>query len=73
VLIADTENHVIRRYDPKSSKIMRVAGSGKQGRAGLNGPPLEIELDRPHGVYVARDGALYVADSSNGRIVKIEK
>jgi sugar lactone lactonase YvrE len=73
VLIADTENHVIRRYDSKSGKITRVAGTGKQGRAGLNGPPLEIELDRPHGVYVAADGALYIADSSNGRILKIER
>jgi sugar lactone lactonase YvrE len=73
VLIADTENHVIRRYDPKSKKITRVAGTGEQGRAGPGGPALEGQLDRPHGVYVARDGAIYVADSSNGRILKIEK
>jgi hypothetical protein len=73
VLIADSENHVIRRYDPESGSITRVAGSGKQGSGGLNGPALEVELDRPHGVYVAEDGSVFIADSSNGRVLKIEK
>jgi sugar lactone lactonase YvrE len=72
VLIADSENHVIRRYDPQTGKITRVAGTGKRGSGGLNGPPLEIELDRPHGVYVSREGTLYISDSGNGRVLKIE-
>lgn len=71
VIIADTENHVIRRYDPKSGVIERIAGSGKRGAGGLNGPPFEVELNQPHGVYVAKDGALYIADSSNHRVLKI--
>ena len=73
VLIADSENHVIRRYDPQTGKITRVAGTGKRGSVGLNGPPLELELDRPHGVYVSREGVLFISDSGNGRVLKIEK
>jgi len=73
VLIADTENHVIRKYVGKDGTIVRVAGSGKRGKAGLNGSPLEVELAQPHGVYVHRDGALYIADSSNDRILKVER
>lgn len=72
ILIADTENHVIRKYIGKDGTIVRVAGSGKKGKAGLNGSPLETELSQPHGVYVHRDGTLYIADSSNDRIVKLE-
>ena len=71
VLIADAENHVIRRYTPKDGKIARVAGTGRQGSAGLGGDPLACELARPHGVTVARDGTLYITDSYNDRILKI--
>jgi DNA-binding beta-propeller fold protein YncE len=72
VLIADTENHVIRKYLPREGKIIRVAGTGRKGDKGLDGPPLEAELNQPHGVYVRSDGTLYIADSSNNRILKIE-
>ncbi len=73
VLIADSENHVIRRYQPETGKISRVAGTGRRGRGRLDGPPLNVELDRPHGVFVAPDGALYISDSGNGRVLKVEQ
>lgn len=73
VLIADTENHVIRKYRPADGKIVRVAGSGKQGKGGVGGPAEHVELNQPHGVYVHRSGAIYIADSTNHRILKIEK
>ena len=34
---------------------------------------LGIPLKRPHGVWVRRDGALYVCDSYNDRILKLER
>jgi DNA-binding beta-propeller fold protein YncE len=71
VLIADAESHVVRRFDPKSGVISRVAGTGKKGTAGLGGDPLACELNRPHGVTVGPDGALYVTDSYNNRILRI--
>lgn len=71
VIIADAENNLIRRYVPKTGKILRVAGTGKQGRAGLDGPPAQCELARPHGVTVHRDGTLFITDSYNNRILKI--
>jgi len=72
VLIADTENHVIRKYLPREGKIIRVAGTGRKGRAGLGGPPRDAEFDRPHGVLARPDGVIYISDSSNNRILKIE-
>ncbi len=70
LLIADTENHVIRRYDPKTKLITRIAGTGKNGK-GAPGLPLETALDRPHGINVGADGALYISDSNNGRVLKL--
>ncbi len=73
VLIADAESNVIRRYDPKTGLITRVAGTGKKGTAGLGGDPLAAELNRPHGVTIAPDGALIITDSYNDRILRIPR
>lgn len=72
VLIADAENHLIRRYLPATGRIERVAGTGKKGAQGVGGDPLECELARPHGVTVhPQTGELYITDSYNNRILKI--
>jgi DNA-binding beta-propeller fold protein YncE len=72
VVIADTENHVIRKYLPREGKIVRIAGTGRAGRAGLNGPPLLAELKQPHGVNARPDSSIYISDSGNNRVLKIE-
>jgi DNA-binding beta-propeller fold protein YncE len=72
VLIADAENHVIRRYIPATGKIKRIAGTGKKGTSGLGGDPLDCELSRPHGVTIhPTTGQLHITDSYNNRILKI--
>jgi DNA-binding beta-propeller fold protein YncE len=71
VIIADAENNLIRKYVPATGKILRVASTGKKGAAGLDGPPEQCELSRPHGVTVHRDGTLFITDSYNNRILKI--
>jgi len=73
VLIADTENHVIRKYLTREGRIVRIAGTGRKGNKGVGGPPLEVELNQPHGVYVHLDGTLYISDSSNHRVLKVVK
>jgi sugar lactone lactonase YvrE len=73
VLIADTENHVIRKYQPKDGRIIRVAGTGKKGSAGVGGPPELAEFNQPHGVTVAPNGQIYISDASNGRVLRIER
>ncbi|MCI0702374.1 MAG: hypothetical protein L0241_14925 [Planctomycetia bacterium] len=72
VLIADTENHRIVRYDPKAATIAVVAGSGKRGKTLGNGDPLKAEFNQPHGVIVhPKTGDIYISDASNGRVLKI--
>jgi NHL repeat len=71
VLIADTENHRIRLYNPEDGTIRTVAGNGRKGTKGLGGPPSGAQLAQPHGVTIGPGGVLYISDSSNNRIVKI--
>jgi DNA-binding beta-propeller fold protein YncE len=73
VLIADTENHVIRRYSPADGKITHVAGSGKRGSGGVPGPAKDVELNQPHGVFVHPSGDLYITDSTNRRILRLQR
>lgn len=71
VIIADAENNLVRKYVPATAKILRVAGTGKAGDAGVGGPPTECDVHRPHGVAVDREGTLFIADSYNHRVLKI--
>ena len=73
VIIADTANHVIRRYTPADGKIVRLAGTGKKGASGNGGDPLTVSFNEPHGVTIAPDGTLYIVDSNNGRVFRWEK
>ena len=72
VVIADAENHLVRRYDPSDGTICRIAGTGVSGRDGVGGRPQDCQLSRPHGVTVHPQlGELYITDSYNNRILKI--
>ncbi|MBL9117867.1 MAG: NHL repeat-containing protein [Verrucomicrobiaceae bacterium] len=74
VLIADAENHVVRRFDPKSGMITRIAGTGKNGKAGLGGEPTKCELARPHGVTIhPLTKEIWITDSYNNRILKMTR
>ncbi len=71
VIIADAENHLVRRYDVKTGGTTTIAGTGEPGLAIDSANPLKTQVRRPHGVYVHRDGALYVTDSYNHRILRL--
>ena len=67
VLVVDTENHAIRRIDPRTGIVTTVAG-GRHGGNGDGGPATAAGLDRPHGCCVDGQGNLYIADSNNHRV-----
>ncbi len=69
ILIADSDNHCIRKLSLKTGIINLVAGRGK---ASLPGSATEISLNQPHGVTV-KPGTdhIYIADSMNNRIIKL--
>jgi DNA-binding beta-propeller fold protein YncE len=71
VLIADTENHVIRKVLVRQNKIIRVAGTGTEGSGPVPGRAAAVSLARPHGVLVAPDGSLIISDSWNDRLLRL--
>jgi len=73
VIIADTANHVIRKYTPKGGKIVRLAGTGVKGDSKEGGEPLSVSFNEPHGVCVHASGTLYIVDSMNHRVFRWEK
>jgi sugar lactone lactonase YvrE len=62
----------IRRVDVATGLISTYAGLGHDVSSGDGGPALAAEIDRPHGLTVAADGAVYVADTYGGRIRRID-
>jgi hypothetical protein len=70
LLIADCENHAIRKMDFTQNKITTIAG-GRRGSGGDNASALLAELNRPHGCIVDKDGTLIICDSENHRVRKV--
>ena len=73
VLICDTESHTILKYSPSTGMTTKIAGAGGAGAGSLDGPPEKAQFGRPHGVFADKQGRIYIADSNNDRIVRIER
>ncbi|MEU1998012.1 hypothetical protein ABZ511_26525, partial [Nocardia gamkensis] len=69
--IADTSNQRVRRVDP-AGVITTVAGTGTDGYDGDNQPAINVDLDYPQGVAVDGSGNLYIADTGNKRVRRVE-
>jgi trimeric autotransporter adhesin len=69
--IADWGNNVVRKIDV-AGYITTVAGTGTYGYSGDNGSALAAELGAPHSVVLDSVGNLYIADSGNNRIRKVD-
>ncbi|MCY4595485.1 MAG: NHL repeat-containing protein, partial [Bryobacterales bacterium] len=70
--IADESNHRVRRVDP-AGVITTVAGTAALGYGGDGGPAASAELAFPLGVAVDGSGNLYIADSWNDRVRKVDR
>jgi hypothetical protein len=71
VFIADTLNNRVRRVDHATQVITTVAGSGTQGFCGDGGPATLACLYNPSGLAVDASRNLYIADTQNSRIRKV--
>ena len=70
LLIADSDNHVIRKVG-RDGIIHTIAGSSR-GFEGDGGPALAAKFDSPQALALDRDGRIYVGDEHNNAIRIIE-
>ncbi|CAK8723016.1 hypothetical protein GKODMF_14590 [Candidatus Electrothrix gigas] len=71
VFIADRSNHRIRKVDTNGI-ITTVAGNGSSGSEGDGGLAIEAELNHPDDVVVDQLGNIFIADTDNNRIRKVD-
>jgi streptogramin lyase len=65
------EGNAVYKIDPKM-QIKRIAGTGAKGFSGDGGPALSALLNGPKGVSVSRSGAIYLADTENHVIRRVD-
>lgn len=70
IFFADTESHSIRYIERSTGQLKLLAGTGKRGD-GPEPDPLRCRMARPHGVFVDRDGSIFVGDSETHRVRRI--
>ncbi len=69
--IADVNNHKIRRVDALTGIITTVAGNGTAGFSGDSGLAINAQLNFPIDVIIDNLGNLYIIDTENGRVRKV--
>jgi sugar lactone lactonase YvrE len=70
--VADRDNNRIRRIDARSGLITTVAGTGAPGYNGDGISATHAELNTPYGVEVDHGGNLYIADTFNERVRRVD-
>jgi sugar lactone lactonase YvrE len=69
--IADSHNNCIRKVDAGTHIISTVAGNGTASYGGDGGPATSAQINEPFGVCVDASGNIYIADTYNNRIRKV--
>ncbi len=71
--VCDIDNHVIRRIDLKSGRISTVAGNGKKGYSGDNGPAMQASLNQPYEIRFDKKGNMYFVEMPNHVVRVVDK
>ncbi len=69
--IAETEGNAVRKVD-SSGLITRIAGDGSEGYSGDGGPAIAAQLDSPQGLAIDAANNIFISDSRNHRIRRID-
>ncbi|MBT6847718.1 MAG: hypothetical protein HOA14_09925, partial [Planctomycetaceae bacterium] len=59
--------------DLRGANISTVAGTGQGGNNGDQGDATHVHVTQPFGVEIGPDGALYVTEVGNHRIMRVDR
>lgn len=71
IYAADRINHQIRKIDPRGN-ITTIAGTGESDHSGDGGPAAKATFRDPRALAIDKAGNLYIADTANNLIRKID-
>jgi len=66
------EGNAVFRIDAKTRQIKRIGGTGETGYTGDGGPATSAKLNGPKGVAYSPDQSLYIADTENHVIRRLD-
>jgi len=72
VYVVDLGGHVVRKINVATGIISTVAGNGTPGFSGDGGPATQASLTRPESIAFDPAGNLYIADTGNHVIRRID-
>jgi len=72
IYFADPNHHQIFKRDAVTGETTVAAGTGASGFSGDGGQATQAQLDKPHGVFVTASGVIYIADTENHRVRKVD-
>jgi hypothetical protein len=72
IYISDSASQVVREVNGVTGKISTIAGTGAAGGSGDGGPAASAQLNVPVGLLLDETGNVYIADSQNAAIRKID-
>lgn len=72
LFVVEREGNCLRRIDFEKRTIERFAGTGKKGYTGDGGPAKDATFDGPKEIDVDKDGNIYVVDTENEAIRRID-
>jgi hypothetical protein len=71
IYISDSDSQVIREVNAATGKISTIVGTGSSGGSGDGGQSSIAQLNVPVGLLLDEIGNLYIADSQNAAIRKV--
>ena len=71
--VADTDNHTVRVIHLGEGTIASVVGTGEAGLDEDGREATATRLARPFGIDFDREGNLFVSDTLNSRIVRVQR
>ena len=72
IFITDAGVNKVRRVDAATGIITTIAGNGFPGFSGDGGPAIDAELNFPFGINVDGAGNLFIGDTFNNRIRRVD-